>query len=68
MEWKQTLFELEPVFVCKTLCPKHLLAPKYGQICSAVIPQNIWTLLKSLTSNLLIIHILLCDNFLTVDI
>ena len=26
--------------VCKTLCPQHLLIPKHGQICSAVIPQK----------------------------
>ena len=44
--------------VCKTLCPKHLLVPKYGQICSVVIPQKKkknWTLLKRLIGNLLII-------------
>ena len=40
--------------VCKTLFPQHLLVPKYGQICSAVIPQK-WILLKRLTGNLLII-------------
>ena len=28
------------VGVFKTVCPQHLLAPKYGQICSAVIPQS----------------------------
>ena len=27
--------------VCKTLCPQHLLVPKYGRICSAVSPQII---------------------------
>ena len=27
--------------ICKTLCPQHLLAPKYGQICIAVIPHQI---------------------------
>ena len=27
--------------VSKTLCPQHLLVPKYGQICSVVIPQKI---------------------------
>ena len=27
--------------VYKTLCPQHLLVPKYGQICSVVIPQKI---------------------------
>ena len=27
--------------VYKILCPQHLLVPKYGQICSVVIPQNI---------------------------
>ena len=26
--------------VYKTLCPQHLLVPKYGQICSVVIPQK----------------------------
>ena len=26
--------------VCKTLCPQHLLVPKYGRICSVVIPQT----------------------------
>ena len=41
--------------VCKTLCPQHLLVPKYGRICSVVIPQKIWTLLKYLTGNLHII-------------
>ena len=25
--------------VCKTLCPQHLLVPKYGKICSVVIRQ-----------------------------
>ena len=28
------------VGVCKTLCPQHLLVPKYGQICSVIIPQK----------------------------
>ena len=28
------------VGVSKTLCPQHLLVPKYGRICSVVIPQN----------------------------
>ena len=41
--------------VCKTLCPQHLLAFKYGQIARAVIPQFFWTLLKRLTCNLFII-------------
>ena len=27
--------------VCKTLCPQQLLVPKYGRICSDVIPQKI---------------------------
>ena len=44
---------LKPVItragVCKTLCPQHLLVPKYGRICSVVIPQTNWTLPKHLT-------------------
>ena len=42
--------------VCKTLCPQHLLVPKYGRICSVVIShKKKWTLLKRLTCNLHII-------------
>ena len=26
--------------VCKTLCPQHLLVPKYGWISSVAIPQK----------------------------
>ena len=33
--------------VCKTLCPQHLLVPKYGQICSVVIPPNILDLAQT---------------------
>ena len=35
-----TKYEIKLAGVCKTLCPQHLLVPRYGQICSAVIPQT----------------------------
>ena len=46
--------QLELVFV-KHYAP-NICFPKYGQICTVLLfHKNIWTLLKSLTGNLLII-------------
>ena len=34
--------------VCKTLCPQHLLVPKYCQICSIVIPPKVFDLAQTI--------------------
>ena len=52
--WRERKNELELVFI-KHYAPNICLSPKYGQICSVVIPQKILDFAQTLTGNLLII-------------